>query len=104
MAQTPFSKFLLLAFLAPASVSSLLGDETAKQENPGFVHAGDGVHPGKPGHVFIANSVYRQLWSIWKLPGDPKIAAPDAIQILTKHTRPGVPAGLPLDEACCENF
>ncbi len=85
----------------------------AKQENPGFVYAQDGVHTGEQGQVFIATSVYRQLWPLWKLPGEPQVAAPEAMQILTqrsqllklawlthtKHTRPGVPAGLPLDEA-----
>jgi lysophospholipase L1-like esterase len=85
----------------------------AKQETPGFVYAKDGVHPDEQGHEFIATSICRQLWSMWKLPGDPKVAAPEALQILTKrnqllklawlthtkHTRPGVPAGLPLEEA-----
>ncbi len=85
----------------------------AKEENPSFIYAKDGVHPDEQGHVFIATSVCRQLWPIWKLPGDPKVAAPEAMLILTqrnkllklawlthtKHIRPGVPAGLPLEEA-----
>jgi lysophospholipase L1-like esterase len=85
----------------------------AKQENPSFVYSKDGVHPDEQGHEFIATSICRQLWPLWKLPGDPQPAAPEAMQIPTqrnkllkhawlthtKHTRPGVSAGLPLDEA-----
>jgi lysophospholipase L1-like esterase len=85
----------------------------AKQDTPGFVYAKDGVHPGDQGHAFIATSICRQLWPMWKLPGDPQFAGPKGMQILTqrnnllklawlshtKHLRPGVPAGLPLDEA-----
>lgn len=85
----------------------------AKQANPSFVYAGDGVHPGNDGHDFIAASICKQLWPILKLPGSPHFAQGDALGILlkrnellkhawltkTRHTRPGVPAGLPLDQA-----
>ena len=85
----------------------------AKLENPGFIYANDGVHPGDHGHAFIAASICRQLWPLWNLPGDPQIAGPEGRAILaqranllklawltkTRHLRPGVPAGLPLDEA-----
>lgn len=85
----------------------------AKQENPQFVFAGDKVHPGPQGHDFIAASIVKQLWTLWKLPGAPAMAQGEALTILsernallkhawlteTKHLRPGVPAGLPLADA-----
>ena len=85
----------------------------AKRSNPGFVYSKDGIHPGDEGHTFIADSICRQLWPILKLPGTPKFAGPEALAILsrrnevlklawlskTRHLRPGIPAGLPLDQA-----
>lgn len=85
----------------------------AKRADPSFVYAADGIHPGDQGHRFIAESVCQQLWVILMLPGSPQFANDDAIGILTRrsdllklawltktrHTRPGVPAGLPLDQA-----
>lgn len=85
----------------------------AKRKNPGFVFAGDKVHPGPQGHDFIAASIVKQLWPLWKLPGTPVLAEGEALNILsqrnallkhawltkTRHTRPGVPAGLPMPEA-----
>ena len=85
----------------------------AKRADPSFVYAADGVHPGDRGHRFIADSVCQQLWVILMLPGSPQIANDEAVRILkkrgdllklawltrTRHTRPGVPAGLPLDQA-----
>lgn len=85
----------------------------AKLADPKFVYAGDNVHPGNDGHDFIATSVCNHLWPILKLPGPPQFASGGALSILinrnellkhawltkTRHTRPGVPAGLPLDQA-----
>jgi pimeloyl-ACP methyl ester carboxylesterase/lysophospholipase L1-like esterase len=85
----------------------------AKQKNPAFVYAGDKVHPGSEGHDFIAASVVRQLWTLWKLPGKPVMATGQSLALLsqrsallklawltkTRHTRPGVPKGLPIEEA-----
>ena len=85
----------------------------AKAANPGFVYATDGIHPGDEGHRFIADSICRQLWPLLKLPGPPQFAEDDAMKILkqrnellklawltkTRHIRPGIPAGLPLDQA-----
>ena len=85
----------------------------AKRQNPGFIYAKDNVHPGDEGHGFIAKSICNQLWPILKLPSPPEIAQGDALGILvrrngllnlawltkTRHIRPGVPAGLPMDEA-----
>ncbi len=84
-----------------------------KARDPQFIYAKDNIHPGEEGHRFIADSIIRQLWPILKLPGAPKLPNDDALAILrrrsdllklawltkTRHTRPGVPAGLPLDEA-----
>lgn len=85
----------------------------AKRSDPGFIYAKDKVHPGAQGHDFIAASVMRQLWPIWQLPGNPAPANAKALAILGKrgdllkhawlkktgHLRPGVPDGVPLDEA-----
>lgn len=84
-----------------------------KQQTPAFVYATDGVHPGNDGHDFIAASICKQLWPILKLPGSPQFAQGDGLGILlkrnellklawltkTRHIRPGIPAGLPLDQA-----
>ena len=85
----------------------------AKRSNPGFIYAGDGVHPGDAGHGFIADSICRQLWPLWDLPAPPHFAAGEALALLarrndllkhawlteTRHVRPGIAAGLPLEEA-----
>ncbi len=84
-----------------------------KSRNPQFIYAKDNIHPGEEGHRFIADSINRQLWPLLKLSGAPKLPNDDALAILrrrsdllklawltkTRHTRPGVPAGLPLDQA-----
>lgn len=84
-----------------------------KARNPQFAYAKDNVHPGDEGHRFIAHSITRQLWPLLKLPGSPRFPNDDALAILrrrsdllklawltkTRHIRPGVPAGLPMDEA-----
>jgi len=83
-----------------------------KSKNPAFLYANDNVHPGDEGHRFIAESVTRQLWPILKLPGTPAVPGNDAYAILrrrseilklawltkTRHLRPGIPAGLPVEE------
>ena len=87
-----------------------------KTRNPQFIFAKDNVHPGDEGHRFIADSTTRQLWPLLKLPGVPKLPNDDALAILrrrnellklawlskTRHIRPGVPAGLPLEQADAE--
>jgi hypothetical protein len=86
---------------------------TEKARSPQFTYAKDGIHPGGEGHRLIADSIIRQLWPILKLPGSPKLPNDDALAILrhrsellklawltkTRHIRPGVPTGLPLDQA-----
>jgi lysophospholipase L1-like esterase/pimeloyl-ACP methyl ester carboxylesterase len=78
-----------------------------------FVYAADGVHPGDDGHRFIAEAVCQGLWPLLNLPGSPRFAMGPALAILkqrqdllklawlsqTRHLRPGIPAGLPLDQA-----
>lgn len=84
-----------------------------KTENPAFVYAKDGVHPGADGHRFIAAAACKGLWPLLGLEGEPVRLSDDALAILskrqnllkyawlseTKHLRPGIKAGLPLDEA-----
>jgi lysophospholipase L1-like esterase/pimeloyl-ACP methyl ester carboxylesterase len=85
----------------------------ARQRDTGFVFAGDGVHPGDDGHRFIAAAVADGIWPLLKLPGGPFF--PDAAALgrlrerqdllkhawlsSTRHLRPGIPAGLALEEA-----
>lgn len=85
----------------------------AKAANPAFIYAKDQVHPGTEGHDFIARSICRHLWPILNLQGEPDFAKGEALAALSKrngilkhawltktgHIRPGVPAGMPLDEA-----
>lgn len=85
----------------------------AKEADPKFVYARDKIHPGQQGHDFIAASVARQLWPLWQLPGKPTLPGDKAFSVLvkraeilklawlseTRHLRPGVPHGLPLEEA-----
>lgn len=85
----------------------------AKRSDPKFIYAPDKVHPGRQGHDFIAASVIRQLWPLWQLPGKPAVRDERALTILGKradllkhawlkrtgHKRPGVPDGLPFEEA-----
>lgn len=84
-----------------------------KRKNPSFIYAKDRIHPGPEGHDFIAAAVTEQLWKCWSLPGVPAVAEGQAFSILserheilklawltrTRHTRPGIPAGLPWAEA-----
>ena len=85
----------------------------AQTANPAFVYAGDGVHPGDDGHRFIAEAVCKELWPLLNLSGSAYFAEDHALTILkqrqnllkdawlskTRHLRPGIPAGLPLEQA-----
>jgi len=85
----------------------------AKAKDPAFIYAKDGVHPGGEGHRFIAQAAVKGLWPLLGLKGEPVLPEGEALKILseragvleyawlseTKHLRPGVKAGLPLDEA-----
>lgn len=88
----------------------------AKTADPKFVYAADNVHPGEPGHRFIATAILEPLWSLLKLPGKPEVAADEPLKLLKQradvlklawlsrsgHKRPGIPKGLPLEQAGAE--
>ncbi len=87
----------------------------AKRKNsPNFTFAGDGVHPNTEGQVVLAEPLAK-AWGL-KLEANGLPAHPQAKEILalvhekqntlklawltlTKHVRPGIAAGLPLEEA-----
>jgi lysophospholipase L1-like esterase len=86
-----------------------------RESNPTFTFAGDGVHPNFEGQLVIAEP----LAGYWKVDLGLIQANPHGKQLLdlvskkqnlqklawltaTKHVRPGIPAGLPLDEAAKE--
>jgi lysophospholipase L1-like esterase len=85
----------------------------ARATDAAFVFAGDGVHPGRAGHRFIAESVCRQVWPLWNEEGPLRFAEGPALEILSRrsellklawltrtgHKRPEIPVGQPLDEA-----
>jgi len=99
--------------IRPALKSAVSG---ARAADPKFVYAADNVHPGDAGHRFIAGAVLEPLWGILKLPGKPEVAGDEALKVLkqradllklawltkTGHKRPGIPAGIPLDQAEAE--
>jgi hypothetical protein len=84
-----------------------------KQRNPDFSYAVDNVHSGNEAQDFIAASINRQLWALLQLLGSPIPADETALRLLLKraeilkhawltktgHARPGVPHGLPMEEA-----
>lgn len=83
---------------------------TAKEKNPGFIYAPDGVHPGPEGHLMIARSVWPAVASFLNLPPDVRFPEGDAFRKIlerhnlfklawlteTGHKRPGIPAGVPI--------
>jgi len=85
----------------------------AQAANPAFVYAGDSVHPSDEGHRFIAHAVCKELWPLLSLSGSVQFAEARALTILkqrqnllkdawlskTRHLRPGIPDGLPLEQA-----
>lgn len=76
-----------------------------KKKTPGFVYAGDNVHPGDIGHALIAQALWKELSRIFNIPSSHKIdSSPEARahhaesqkithEWLTKtgHDRPGIP-------------
>ncbi|MBL9117316.1 MAG: SGNH/GDSL hydrolase family protein [Verrucomicrobiaceae bacterium] len=85
-----------------------------REKDPKFVLSKDGVHPGLEGHALMAQCVL----DAWQIPGkaidiatNPQLAAfwkaVEAKQSVLKaawlskagHKRPGVPTGLPIEEA-----
>lgn len=92
-----------------------------QKKEPGFSLAGDGVHPGELGHWLMAKQVIlsldknaaltkadgiKSVMATWKnglrilqLVSERQLMMKDAWLSATKHTRPGMNAGLPLEEA-----
>lgn len=85
----------------------------ARAADPKFVYAADKVHPGDAGHRFIATAILGPLWEVLRLPGKPEVPGNEALKVLseraellklawlthTRHQRPGIPDGQPLDQA-----
>lgn len=92
-----------------------------QKRESGFSLAGDGVHPGELGHWLMAKQVIlsldknaaltkadgiKSVMATWKnglrilqLVSERQLMMKDAWLSATKHTRPGMNAGLPLEEA-----
>ena len=80
-----------------------------RRSDPAFRFAPDGVHPGAEGHALMGAQVIGYFSPGATAPADDPTRAAlfrrrmelrrDAWLTLTKHTRPGVAAGLPLEEA-----
>ena len=85
---------------------------SAKEKNPRFIYAPDGVHPGPEGHLMIARSVWPAIASFLNLSPDVRFPEGDAFRKIlerhnlfklawlteTGHKRPGIPAGVPIAE------
>lgn len=97
--------------------------DARRRSEPAFKFAGDGVHPNREGHWLMAQPLIRYFGDADAagrakdedlFAGRPDAAAiralvhqrmcvlRDAWLTATKHTRPGVKAGLPLDEAAAK--
>lgn len=109
----PYGKWILDQEDRVAAVVDLHTPITAyvaeqRRKNPDFALSGDGVHLDHAGHRLIAETVHRDLFGS-PLPDSP----PAAIDLVARqqaimhpawlshvgHKRPGVAAGLPLEEA-----
>ncbi|MBD1432067.1 SGNH/GDSL hydrolase family protein [Sphingobacterium sp. DN00404] len=95
-----------------------------KTLEPNFKLAEDGIHPGLEGHRFIAEKLIRYVddtfaakdflsrcldptsgyYSLYKLLEERQEIVKNAWLTYTGHKRPGLPAGLPLDEANKESM
>lgn len=87
--------------------------ESEKSRNPSFRYAADSVHPGDLGHQFVADATLAGLWPLLKLPGKPEAGSVARIKAIGEsqqvlklswltqigHKRPGIPKGLPPEEA-----
>lgn len=91
-----------------------------RETNPDFKLANDGVHPGELGHWIMARKILSDLGEkrvdnipdidslisltseareIYKLVSERQMFMKDAWMTHTKHTRPGLPIGIPIEEA-----
>lgn len=91
--------------------------EAKRKQDSTFAFAADGVHPSETGHWIIAKEILLHLGEklsaddtalinltykeeyIFKLVKEKQAILKDAWLTASKHTRPGMPPGLPLDEA-----
>lgn len=85
----------------------------AKKENPKFIYAKDGIHPGEEGHLFIAKAAWPQLAAIMRWKADVPFAEGAKFKTLRQsmeilrnawlssvgHKRPGVGGGMPMEQA-----
>lgn len=85
----------------------------AKKAEPRFVYSKDNLQPGPEGHLFLAQAIWGQLAPLMRWKADVAMAEPARFKVLQQsmlilrdawlvkigHTRPGVPAGLPLPQA-----
>jgi lysophospholipase L1-like esterase len=85
----------------------------AKKEAPKFIYSKDNIHPGPEGHVFIAQAVWSQLAPMMKWKLDTPFADGAKFKLLqqsmtvlrdawlkqTGYLRPGLPSGMPLEQA-----
>lgn len=85
----------------------------AKKSDPKFVFARDSIHPGDEGHLMLAQATWEGLapmmkWNVQAVFADPIKGKPLAQSMtllrnawLTKtgHKRPGLPVGLPIEQA-----
>lgn len=97
--------------------------EAARRQDPKFYFARDGIHPNDAGHWQIAREILRHLGArdlgnapdadamvsthprgaeILKRVSTQQVLLKDAWLGATKHTRPGMKAGLPLPEATAQ--
>lgn len=87
--------------------------ELNRVKNPSFIFAQDTVHPGDDGHWAICRAVLNDLGvpSIWSAKKTDHLlpVVTQRLEILRNayisaagHTRPGIPQGLPIDEAITE--
>ena len=81
--------------------------------NPRFRYSQDNIHPDDRGHELLGDVVLEGLWAKLKLPETPQPGSAARLKILGEaqrqlrlswlseigHKRPGVPKGLPLEEA-----
>jgi lysophospholipase L1-like esterase len=84
-----------------------------RSANPRFRYSQDNVHPDDRGHELLGDVVLEALWTRLKLPESPNPGSAARLKILGEaqrtlrlawlseigHKRPGIPKGLPLEEA-----
>jgi len=86
---------------------------TARKTDAKFVFSRDGIHPGDEGHLMLAQATWEGLAPMMKWNARTTFADPSKVKPLTQsmvllrnawltktgHKRPGLPEGLPLEQA-----